>query len=99
MLEAEPEQLDRLQIALNEIGYEIRGIVTASENSIPPDCTVIAGIGPRTAFAAGETDLLVKYLAAGGGLLLLIDPGFPVDAGICEIACSAPSAYRPSPPS
>ena len=82
VLEAAPEQLDRLQLALTEIGYELRGIVTASESAIPPDCTVVADIGPRTAFAAGETDLLVKYLAAGGRLLLLLDPVFPVGADL-----------------
>jgi len=82
VLEAAPEQLDRLQIALTEIGYELRGIVTASESAIPPECTVVADIGPRTAFAAGETDLMVKYLAGGGRLLLLLDPVFPVSADL-----------------
>ena len=93
---AEPEQLDRFQLALNEIGFDMRGIVTAAANSIPSDCAVIAVIGPRTAFAAGEADLLVKYLEAGGRLLLLIDPLFPVDRDF-ELAYSARSAYRPSP--
>ena len=78
VLVAEPEQLDRLQLALTEIGYEMRGIVTAAANTIPPDCAVVAEIGPRTAFTAGEADLLVKYLAGGGRLLLLLDPLFPV---------------------
>ena len=31
---------------------------------------------------AGETDLLVKYLAGGGRLLLLLDPVFPVGADL-----------------
>jgi ABC-2 type transport system permease protein len=80
VLVAAPEQLDRLQLALSEIGYEMRGILTASEGAIPADCTVVADIGPRTAFAAGETDLLVKYLAGGGRLLLLLDPVSSVGA-------------------
>ena len=79
VLVADPEQLDRFQLALNEIGFDMRGIITAAANSIPSDCAVVAVIGPRTAFAAGEADLLVKYLEAGGRLLLLIDPLFPVD--------------------
>ncbi len=78
VLVAEPEALDRLQLALNEIGYEMRGIVTAAASAIPADCAVVADIGPRTAFAAGEADLLVKYLAGGGRLLLLLDPLFPI---------------------
>ena len=78
VLVADPEGLDRLQIALTEIGYEMRGIVPAAASAIPADCAVVADIGPRTAFAAGEADLLVNYLAGGGRLLLLLDPVFPV---------------------
>ena len=78
VLVGEPQDLDRLQLALTEIGYESRGIVPASMSAIPDDCAVVADIGPRTAFAAGEADLMVKYLAGGGRLLLLFDPVFPV---------------------
>ena len=35
VLVAEPEQLDRFQLALNEIGFEMRPIVTATANAIP----------------------------------------------------------------
>ena len=78
ILVGEPADLDRLQLALNEIGYDTRGIVPASLSAIPPDCAVVADIGPRNAFAAGEADLLVDYLSHGGHLLLLLDPVFPV---------------------
>jgi hypothetical protein len=80
VLVAEPEQLDRLQLALNEVGFEMRPLVTATANAVPADCTVVAEIGPRTALAAGEADLLVDYLRNGGRLLMLIDPQFPVEA-------------------
>ena len=37
----------------------MRGIVpAATASAIPSDCTVVAEIGPRTALAAGEADLL-----------------------------------------
>lgn len=74
VLEAAPEQLDRLQLALNQIGFEMRELVTATSAAIPPDCSVIAEIGPRTAFAADEVRLLGDYLRSGGRLLLLLDP-------------------------
>ena len=80
VLVADPEQLDRLQLALNEIGFDMRGIVTAAANAVPSDCAVVAEIGPRTAFAPGEAELLATYMKAGGRLLLLIDPLFAVDA-------------------
>jgi hypothetical protein len=82
VLVADPEQLDRLQLALNEIGYDMRGIVTAATNAIPSDCAVVAEIGPRTALAPGEAELLAEYLKGGGRLLLLIDPLFAVDADL-----------------
>lgn len=78
VLVGDPADLDRLQIALTEIGYETRGLVLATVPVIPDDCTVVAEIGPRTAFAAGETGLLTSYLANGGRLLLLLDPVFRV---------------------
>lgn len=79
ILVAEPADLDRLLLGLTEIGYETRGIAPAAENAIPADCSVVADIGPRTGFTAGEAALFVKYLAGGGRLLLLLDPSF--DAG------------------
>jgi hypothetical protein len=84
ILVGEPADLDRLQLALTEIGYDTRGIVPASFAAIPADCAVVAEIGPRTAFASGEAELLVEYLASGGRLLLLIDPVFPVGADLAE---------------
>jgi hypothetical protein len=79
VLVAEPEQLDRLQLALNEIGFEARGLTLATASAIPTDCTVVAEIGPRTALAAAEADLLTDYLSNGGRLVMLIDPQFPVE--------------------
>jgi hypothetical protein len=78
VLVAAPEQLDRFQLALNEIGFETRGIVTATGDAIPPDCTAVAEIGPRAALALGEADELADYIRGGGRLLMLIDPQFPI---------------------
>ena len=82
VLVAEPEQLDRLQLALNEIGFEMRPLVMATASAIPADCTVVAEIGPRAALAAGEADLLADYLKSGGRLAMLIDPQFPLGADL-----------------
>jgi hypothetical protein len=82
VLVAEPDQLDRLQLALDEIGFEMRPLVTATANAIPTDCTVVAEIGPRTELVPGEADLLADYLRNGGRLVMLIDPQFPLDADL-----------------
>jgi hypothetical protein len=80
VLVAEPEQLDRLQLALTEIGFEMRPLVTATASAVPADCRVVAVIGPRAALTADEADMLAGYLRAGGRLLMSIDPQFPLDA-------------------
>jgi hypothetical protein len=82
VLVAEPEQTDRLQLALDEIGFEMRPLVMAAATAIPADCTVVAEIGPRTALVAGEADLLADYLKNGGRLAILIDPQFLVSADL-----------------
>ena len=82
VLVAAPEQLDRLQLALAEIGFDMRPLVMATANAIPTDCTVVAEIGPRTALAAGEAELLAGYLRSGGRLVMLIDPQFPIGADL-----------------
>jgi hypothetical protein len=98
VLVAEPEQLDRLQLALNEVGFEMRSLVMATASAIPSDCTVVAEIGPRTALAAGEADMLADYLKNGGRLVMLIDPQFSLGP-TCKAVCSARSACRASRPS
>jgi hypothetical protein len=82
VLVAEPEQLDRFQLALNEIGFEMRSLVLATTSAIPSDCAVVSEIGPRTALAAGEADILADYLRGGGRLVMLIDPQFPLGADL-----------------
>jgi hypothetical protein len=79
VLEAAPEALDRLQLALDQIGFEMRELVTATASSIPSDCSVVADIGPRTAFSADEAAALGGYVRGGGRLLLMIDPSSEVN--------------------
>lgn len=79
VLVADPEKLDRLQLALTQIGFATRPVVTAETDAIPVDCAVVTEIGPRTSLAPGEVDVLAKYLKGGGRLLLLLDPLSRVD--------------------
>ena len=99
VLVAAPEQLDRLQFALTEIGYEMRGIVTAEASAIPSDCAVVAEIGPRTAFAAGEADVLVKYLAGGGRAAAAARPAISRRRGARKPSARRGRRLQPSRPS
>jgi ABC-2 type transport system permease protein len=68
VLVGEADGVDRLHLAVATLGYTIRRIV--------------ADIGPRRAFAPGEARLLESYLARGGRMLLMIDPGFPIEGDL-----------------
>jgi ABC-2 type transport system permease protein len=78
ILQGERDGLDRLELGVTSLGYTIRTITPTTLSSVPPDCTVVAEIGPRRAYAPGEAGLLSDYLARGGRLLVMIDPTFPL---------------------
>jgi ABC-2 type transport system permease protein len=78
VLQGAPDGLDRLQLAVTLLGYNVRPIMPATLTAIPHDCTVVAEIGPRGAYPPGEANLLLRYLAGGGRLLVMIDPSFPL---------------------
>jgi ABC-2 type transport system permease protein len=78
VLEGDPDGLDRLQLALTTLGYSVRKLLPATLTVIPPDCAVVAEIGPRQALAPSEPKLLSAYLAGGGRLLLMIDAEFQI---------------------
>ena len=47
------------------------------KDAVPADADAIVVAGPRTAFLEPEVGALEKYLAAGGHVLLLLDPVLP----------------------
>ena len=57
----------------------------ASLSAVPPDCSVVAEVGPRHAYAPAEAALLSDYLAHGGRLLAMIDPEFPLQGGLGDL--------------
>lgn len=47
------------------------------KDALPADANALVVAGPRTALLGPETAAIAKYLAAGGGVLLLLDPVLP----------------------
>ena len=47
------------------------------KDAVPGDANALVVAGPRTALLAPEAEAIAKYLAAGGGVLLLLDPVLP----------------------
>jgi hypothetical protein len=79
-VEAPPAGIDRLQLAIEAIGYSDHPLTMPTASGIPADCAVVADIAPRSAYAPGEVRILRDYLAGGGRLLLMYDPEFPATA-------------------
>jgi ABC-type uncharacterized transport system involved in gliding motility auxiliary subunit len=66
--------------ALGHENYTVEKIVLAQQASIPADAAVLVIAGPKIDFLAGEIDVLKKYLANAGKLLLELDPPDKVDS-------------------
>ena len=80
-----PAGLDRLYLALEAQGYEVREIALATLEAVPDDCAALVDLGPRHAYADNEADLLHRYLGRGGGLLLGYDPEFVLGPGTAAV--------------
>ena len=78
LLEAPPEGLDRLKLAIETVGYNDRPIDAATLPAIPEDCAVVADLGASSAYTPADVSALRDYLLRGGNLLLAYDPRFPV---------------------
>jgi hypothetical protein len=85
LLQGETDGLDRLQLGLMALGYTVRAIVLTKLSAVPPECSVVAEIGPRHAYAPAEAVLLSDYLAGGGRLLAMIDPEFPLQGSLGDL--------------
>ena len=70
-----------LRDALQKLNYQVRdlGISEGLANEVPADATLVIIVGPRKAFMDSEDKALVKYLGAGGKVMLLIDPETGLD--------------------
>jgi ABC-type uncharacterized transport system involved in gliding motility auxiliary subunit len=84
-LEAPDTGVDRLQLAIEAIGYSDRAVFAPTAAEIPADCTVVVDLGPRNAYSADEVKLFARYLARGGRLLLMYDPEFPVAPALAAL--------------
>lgn len=69
----------RLRRALEAVGYDVRRIVLATLPAIPPDCSAVVDLNPRTTYLPAESDAMLTYLARGGAVLLAYDLGFVLE--------------------
>jgi gliding motility-associatede transport system auxiliary component len=88
VIEAPPDGLDRLKLAIETIGYDDRAVEPATLPAIPKDCAVVADLGATSAYAPAEVQVLSDYLAHGGHLLLAYDPRFSVAPELASLLVS-----------
>jgi len=72
-----------LSTALMTEGYQQGMVVTAAMSEVPEAATVVLSLAPRRRLRDEALDALRRYLARGGRLVALLEPG--VESGIEEV--------------
>ena len=65
----------RLGAELERRGFELRELILAEAGEVPSNIALLVVTQPRAALLPGEAEALLRYLARGGNLLWLHDPG------------------------
>jgi ABC-type uncharacterized transport system involved in gliding motility auxiliary subunit len=60
--------------SLKNDNFETDSIVLAQQKAVPDDASMLVVAGPKTDFFPAEIDMVKKYLAKGGKMMLLLDP-------------------------
>lgn len=89
VVQMEQHGLGRLRRALEKIGLAVRKVPLAAARPIEPDCAALVLANPRTRFTPPESGMLQRYLAAGGSLLLLVEPDYPVDESLAGVLAAS----------
>ena len=76
--DAERNGFAALDGVLERQGYDLRPLLLSDAPEVPADAQVVLVAAPRLEFAAQELSALHAFVARGGALLLLLDPGTPM---------------------
>src|SRR5438045_2086659 len=63
-----------LKDALTNENYETRKVLLATEQDVPPECTVLIAVGTEKPLFEHEVEVLSNYLRAGRSALFLVGP-------------------------
>lgn len=69
-----PDGLGIAKIKLEGVNYRVQTVSLLEKGPTPDECTVVVLAGPQTDLAPLERDRLARYVAAGGGLVAMVDP-------------------------
>jgi ABC-type uncharacterized transport system involved in gliding motility auxiliary subunit len=68
------EGFSEINKAVEQQNYEVKTLILAAAEAVPADAKLVVVAGPKKALTEPERQRLGAYLAAGGGLMLLLDP-------------------------
>lgn len=72
--------LDLIRIAMDNEGLEAVKLSVLEIIDVPDNAAAVVVAGPQAPFLPQEVEILERYLAEGGRVLILLDPG--IDAGL-----------------
>lgn len=76
---SERDGFSAIATALGSDNYTVDSLVLAQQKEVPTDASVVIVAGPKSDFFPAEIEMLKRYLARGGKLLLMLDP--PASSG------------------
>lgn len=62
------------KIKLEGMNYRVSTLNLLQKQPTPEDCEIVLLASPKSELASMERDRLARYVAAGGGLIVLVDP-------------------------
>ena len=87
---SERDGMSRISASTKSENYTVDKLVLMQQKDVPADASVLVVAGPQTDFFPQELDMLRRYLARGGKLLLMLDPpakpGAPDVSGLIGLA-------------
>jgi hypothetical protein len=89
VVQMEQHGLGRLRRAIEKLGLVALKVAIAAGQALPEDCAALVEANPRTRYAPPEAEILRAYLAHGGGLLMLIEPDYPIDEALAAVLADA----------
>ena len=89
VVQMEQHGLGRLRRAIEKLGLAARKVELGAGRAVPDDCVALIDANPRTPHAPPEADILRRYLEAGGGYMLLVEPDFTIEARLAGVLAGA----------
>jgi ABC-type uncharacterized transport system involved in gliding motility auxiliary subunit len=72
---AERTGYNKIKKQFENENYQVKTLMLLQKMEIPPDASLLIVAGPHTDYLQQETDTIRKYVAGGGRVLLMLDPG------------------------